>query len=226
MAGRSPRFPKHIATFLLQRGRPLPDNASVTQHATAQRFGEVVEATVERLVAQCHRLYEAPPLGAFVRAGDATPVYAVVSGVATSSLDPTRRAVARGADAESEAEVHRENPQLERLLRTDVTLSVVGHTEGGEVQHYLPPLPPRVHTFVYVCPPEEVRRFTQRLDFVASLAGGRDSSTDDVLAAALREAAGAYDDPHGFLVRAGRAVALLLGSDTIRLSGILRRLPL
>lgn len=211
---------------LLRYCHPLFENANVMKCETGQRFGEVVEATVDLLVAQCHRLYGAPPLGTLIRSGDGTPVYSIVSGIATSSLDPTRRAVARGAGAESEAEIHREHPQIERLLRTDVTLSVVGHVRDQEIYHYFGPLPPRVHTFVYICTPEEVRRFTRSLDFIASLTNRQNFSSDDVLAATLREAAGSYENPREFIVRAGRSLASLLGNDTIRLSGILRRLPL
>jgi hypothetical protein len=220
------------ATLHLRHRPPLADNAPMTQRDDSQRFGEVVEASVDRLVAQCHRLYEAPPLGSLVRTGDAStdggtdPVYAVVAGVATASLDPTRRVIARGADADSEAEIQRQHPQLERLLRTDVTLSVVGHAQGSQLHQYLPPSPPRIHTFVYTCGLEDVRRFTQDLDFVTLLAGTRDLTTDDVLAAALRLASVAYDQPRDFLVRAGRAVASLLSADTARVSAVLRRLPL
>ena len=198
----------------------------MTQDAVGQRFGEVIEASVERLVAQCHRLYDAPPLGALVRAGEPDAVYGVVSGVATASLDPTRRVVARGAEAESQEQVYREHPQLERLLRTDVTLAVVGHADGSGLRHYLPPRPPPIHTFLYACTPEEVRRFTEQTDFLALLAGAREPTGDEVLAACLREAAAAHDQPRDFLVRAGRAVATILGSDTGRLSTILRHLPL
>ena len=198
----------------------------MSQQATAQRFGEVVEASVEQLVVQCHRLYESPPLGALVRTGGNSVIYAVVAGVATASLDPTRPVVARGANAESEAEVLREHPQLERLLRTTATLSVVGHAKDGEVHQYLPSLPPHIHAFVYVCAPEEVRDFTQRQDFVALLAETRAPAADDVLAAVLRQAAAAYDHPREFLMRAGREVASLLGQDTARLTAFLRRLPL
>ena len=181
---------------------------------------------MERLVAQCYQLYGSPPLGTLVRAGEAPPVYAVVAGVATTSLDPTRPVVARGADAETEAEVLREHPQLERLLRTDVTLTVVGHALAGRMHHYLPPTPPRVHAFVFMCGPEEVRRFTEKLDFVAMLTKGGELLVDDVLAAALRQASEAYEDGRGFLVNAGRTVATFLGNDTARISAIVRRLPL
>ena len=152
------------------------------------------------------------------------PIYAVVAGMTTEGLDPTRPVIARGANAGSEAEVLREHPQLERLLRTVVTLVVVGHAQEGEMRHYLPPSSPRIHAFAYLCSPEEVRRFTQRLDFIALLEAASGRSNDDVLAAAFREAATAYDSPREFLTRAGRAVAGVLGHDTSRLVAILRRL--
>ena len=85
---------------------------------------------------------------------------------------------------------------------------------------------PRIHTFVYACPPEEVRRFTQDLDFLELLAGLPTPTADEVLAACLRQASTAYDRPHEFLMSAGRAVATFLGGDALRLKGVLRRLPL
>ena len=193
------------------------------------RFGEVVETAVERLIGQCHRLYEAPPLGALVRAGD--DVFAVVTGIATSALDPSRRVIARGAGAATEAEVYAANPQLERLLRTDVTLTVVGHcAAGAPVRQYLPPQPPRIHTFLYSCDTQEVRAFfggtgPPRLDFLSLLLASG-SNADDVIAALLRQASGAFDDPRTFLVEAAKAVAVLLTGDTIRLNAIVRRLPI
>ena len=224
----------------------------------ATRFGEVVEASVQTLIGQCHRLYVAPPLGTLVRAGD--DVYGVVSGIVTSALDPTRRVIARGADAATESEVYAAHPQLERLLRTDVTIAVVGHRpppddaprrNDGPFAQYLPPLPPRIHTFLYACSAAEARAFlgldgggfdsggfdsggldgerrgaaSVRLDFVSLLIGGGPAD-DDVLAAALRRASLAFDAPAAFLLAASRAVAVLLANDTARLNTILRRLPL
>ena len=192
----------------------------------AARFGEVVEASIERLLGQCHRLYAAPVLGTLVRAGES--VYAVVEGIETVALDPTRPIVARGAEAASEAEVYAEHPQLERLLRTQVTLSVIGHREGSDVRQYLPPLPPRIHTFLHVCAAEEVRDFfgDGRPDFASLLIRRGLSAGDDVLAAVLRQAAGAFEAPGDFLLTASRGVAVLLAGDTARLNAIVRRLAL
>lgn len=209
-------------------GRALHDNPRVNSQTTASKFGEVVETSVESLIGQCHRLYEAPPLGTLVRAG--SDVFAVVSGIATSALDPSRRVIARGADAATEADVYAANPQLERLLRTDVTLTVVGHcTSGAPVHQYLPPQPPRIHTFLYACEPQELRSFfgdgSPQFDFMSLLLASY-ANTDDVIAAALRQAALAFDDSRAFLVEASKAVAVLLTGDTMRLNAIVRRLPI
>lgn len=195
---------------------------------TGNKFGEVVETSVESLTGQCHRLYEAPQLGTLVRAGN--EVFAVVSGIATSALDPSRRIIARGADLATEAEVYASNPQLERLLRTDVKLTVVGHrTADTPIRQFLPPQPPWIHTFLYTCDAQEVRGFygeiAPQFDFLSLLLTSY-SNTDDVLAATLREAAVAFDDPRSFLLAASKEVAVLLSGDTMRLNAIVRRLPI
>ena len=182
-------------------------------------------ASLSHLTVQCYRLYESPPLGALVRVGEGSPTYAVVAGMTTEGLDPTRPIIARGANSGSEDEVQLEHPQLQKLLRTVVALLVVGHAQGPEMRHYLPPSSPRIHAFAYLCSPEEVRRFTRCLDFIALLNPASGQSSDDVLAAVFREAAASYDSPREFLVRVGRATAGLLGHDTARLVAILRRLP-
>lgn len=211
------------ACLLPVRGR-LVENALVHASELPSRFGEVVEASAERLTGQCHRLYEAPALGTLVRAGE--DVFAVVDGVRTGSIDPARQVIARGAGAATERDVYAEHPQLERLLRTDVSLTVVGHREDGGTHQHLPPLPPRIHTFLYVCSGEEVRGFMRRTDFLALLLGSGLPAADDVVAASLRQAARAFDDPRAFLIGACRNVAAQLPADTARLAAIMRRLPL
>ena len=188
------------------------------------KFGEVVEASIERLTGQCHALYGAPPLGALVRAGDA--IFALVDGVATAALDPGRRVIARGAEFDSESDVYAEHPQLERLLRTDVTLTVIGHREGGRVFRHLPPSPPRIHTFLYACSPDETAAFMEPADWTAIPLSGALPAADDVIAAALRQAAPCFPDPRAFLMGACRLIAAQLPADAARLAAIMRRLPL
>ena len=82
------------------------------------RVGEVIEASTDAFTAQAYRLYEAPPLGALVRAGSDSPVYGAVCYTTTRGIDPNRRPIARGEHLPDEASVYRDNPPLEHLLKT------------------------------------------------------------------------------------------------------------
>ena len=189
--------------------------------ATSPRLGEVVEATSAAFTVQCYDLYGAPPLGALVRTGKGSPVYGVVRNVVTSSMDPGRRPVARGQDEADEEAVYRSNPQLSSLLRTDFQATIVGYQDGEQLRHYLPSQPPRIHAFVQACAPAEVRAFTERLDFLPLLLAGAVPLADEVVAAFLRQAASAHEDPQAFLTLAGRQMARLLSRDLQRLNAIL-----
>ena len=189
---------------------------------TARRVGEVVAAASTSFSAQCYQLYGAPALGSFVRTGSPW-VYEVVCRVSTEPLDPSRPVLARGESASSEEEVFRDNPQLARLLTTRFDALIAGHQAGDECRHFLPPLPPPVHSFVYACSPAEMARFTDRLDFIYLLLNSGAPVVDEVVGACLRAAAGAQPDGAGFLVRAGRALASELAGDVPRLNSILRR---
>ena len=192
---------------------------------TTDRIGEVIEASTNHLLAQCYHLYGSPPLGALMRAGrQGEAVYGVVTGITTQSLDPGRKPIARGHQVESEEEVYQGNPQLARLLHTHLELAIVGHAQGDQLLPNLPPQPPRIHTFVYPCAPEEVRAFTASLDFLRLLLANGSPTTDEATASLLIMASQAHPDPYAFRLAAGQELARLLGSDPPRLNALLKRL--
>ena len=191
---------------------------------TPQRFGEVVETSTTQFLAQCYELNVAPPLGSLVRVGDAPQVYAITANVETTSLEPGRTAIALGQAETSEEDVYRHNPQLPRLLNTRFQGLIVGYVQDGAVYQRLPPSPPRLHSFAYLCAPREVLGFTQRLDFLPILLGARVPAGDQVAAACLRLASAAHEDPGEFRLRAGKALVSLLSSDLPRLNVLLRGL--
>ena len=196
-----------------------------TAQGTAGRaVGEVVEASTAALLAQCHRLYEAPPLGALVRSEGDAPVYGVVAEVTTRSIDPGRRTMAMGEGDPSGDAVYERNPQLARLLATEFRAAVVGHREGGRLRRRLAPLPPRIHDFVFACGDDETAEFTGALDFLPLLLAAPVGSPDEVVAAFLRRSSRAHSDPDAFLLRAGKELATALGGQFQRLSAILRGL--
>ena len=189
---------------------------------TSKRVGEVIEASTTQFVAQCYELYEMPPLGSLVKTGD---IYAIVYNAATTSLEPGRRPIARGKDEASEEAIYQSSPQLTKLLRSEFGAVVVGHKEGDKLYHYLPPNPARIHAFVYLCPPEEVKEFSQSFGFLNILINtSLPIPADELIAAALRQMSRAHEDSHAFLVAAGKELATLLSSDFNQLKSILGRL--
>ncbi|TET40709.1 MAG: hypothetical protein E3J65_00370 [Dehalococcoidia bacterium] len=190
------------------------------------KIGEIIEASTGEFVAQCYELHQPPPFGSLVKTREGeVEIYGVVSGAATTSIEPGRRPIARGRDEAEEEDIYRASPQLAKLLRTDFNALVVGHREGERLHHYLPPRPARVHSFVYLCDPEEVARFSQSFDFLSILVNARgQGSVDELIAACLRHAAQAHQDPRTFLIKVGKELAVLLGGETSRLNTILRRI--
>jgi hypothetical protein len=190
------------------------------------RVGEVIEATTTDFVAECYELYQSPPLGSLVKTTDSpVELFGIVYHATTTSIEPGRRPIARGKDEATEEEVYRSSPQLTKLLRSEFSALVVGHRQDDKLHHYLPPKPARIHGFVYLCPPGEVREFSQSFDFLNILLGTRLSvSVEEVVSASLRQMSQVYEDKQAFLVAAGKELALLLGGEFGRLRVILGRI--
>lgn len=187
-----------------------------------RRIGEVVAAASTSFVAQCYKLYEAPSLGSFVRTG-VPAVFGVVYQVTTEPLDSSRPVLARGEGVETEKDVYRNNPQLSRLFTTRFEALIAGFSEADSCRHFLPPLPPAVHSFAYTCSDEEVAEFTSSLEFLSLLLNSGLPVADELAGACLRVAASARPDGPAFLSKASRVLAGQLAGDVPRLSAILRR---
>jgi hypothetical protein len=192
----------------------------------SERAGEVVEASTTEFVAQCYELYQSPPLGSLVKTRDMpVELYGIVYHAATTSLEPGRRPIARGKDEVAEEEIYRSSPQLLKLLRTEFSALVVGYREEEKLYHYLPPKPARIHGFVHLCSPVEVKGFSRSFDFLNILVNARlPVSADELVAASLRQMSQAYEDRHAFLVGAGKELAVLLSGQFNQLRAILGRI--
>lgn len=194
--------------------------------AEMQRVGEVIEASTTEFVAQCYELYQSPPLGSLVKTQDPpVELYGVVYNTTTTSLEPGRRPIARGKDESSAEEIYRLNPQLLKLLSTEFSTLVVGHRQGDRLLHYLPPKSARIHGFVYLCSPEEVKEFSQSFAFLSILLNAHlPVSAEELVAASLRRMSEVYEDRQKFLVAVGKELTTLLGGEFNRLKSILGRI--
>jgi hypothetical protein len=191
-----------------------------------ERVGEVIEASTTDFVAQCYELYQSPPLGSLVKTRDSpVELYAIVYNAATTSIEPGRRPIARGKDEASEEEIYRSSPQLLKLLKSEFSALVVGHRQKDKLYHYLPPNPARIHSFVYLCSPEEVKEFSHSFDFLNILINTNlPVSAEELISACLRQMSQIHEDSHVFLVAAGKELALLLSGQFNQLKAILGRI--
>ena len=190
------------------------------------RVGEVIETGTAEFTAQCYELYQSPPLGSLVRAGDeSVQQYAIVYNTITSSIEPGRRPIARGKDESSEEGVYQSSPQLLKLFRTEFNALVAGYREGDNVFHYLPPRPVKIHHFVYECGDEEIKEFSGSFDFLNIIINSSLSvPVEEIIAASLRHMSRVYDEPQRFLVSAGKELATLMGNDFNRLKSVLSKI--
>jgi len=192
----------------------------------ADRVGEIIEASTTDFVAQCYELYQSPPLGSLVKTTDLpVELYGIVYHATTASLERGRRPIARGKDEASEEEIYRSSPQLLKLLRTEFSALVVGYRENEKLYRYLPPKPARIHSFVYLCSPDEVREFSQSFDFLNILLNAHlQVSVEELIAASLRQMSEVYEDRQRFLVAVGKELAVLLGGEFNRLKSIIGKI--
>jgi hypothetical protein len=189
---------------------------------TPDKIAEVIEASTSQFTAQCYDLYELPSLGSLVRTGD---IYGIVFNAATSSLEPGRKPLARGKEEATEEAVYQSSPQLTKLLRSEFGAVTAGFKDGGSLRYYLPPQPAKIHAFVYLCQPDEIKEFSKSFDFLDILVNAALTvPAEELIAAALRQMSQVQKDPQAFLVAAGKELAGLLSSQYDRLKSILVRL--
>lgn len=190
------------------------------------RVAEIIESSTTGFTAECYELYELPAFGSLVKtANPPVEIFAVVCQAGTSSIEPGRHPIARGKGAQSESDIYDANPQLSRLLRSEFQALVVGHGENANVRQFLPARPARIHAFVHVCTPDEVKAFGQSFDFLNLLLSPESGvPPEELVAAVLRHMSSAQDDPRAFLVAAGKALAPLLGGQYQRLRAIIERI--
>jgi hypothetical protein len=185
-------------------------------------LGEIIGSDSRVLEVECHALYQAPAFGSFVRAecvGSEMSQFAVVTRVATGPFDGNRVVQAHRL---APGELEQKKPHLTTLLRTTFQARIVGYGQGDARLSGTPPLPARLHCFVYQAAAEEIRSITTSPGFLRSLADTPDAPLEDLLVAAIGAAQEAWGH-EAPVVMWGKYLARLLRSDYVTLEGVLQR---
>jgi hypothetical protein len=188
------------------------------------RIGEIIQTASMAFVAESFALNRPPALGSlvFVEEADGRRLYGIVCHGQTLPMEPGRTPVRRSAEGRYDGDVYREHPELEHLLRTEFTASLVGWTEGGRIVQGLPAFPPPLHYSVHACEDADVLSFSDRLLYLRLLAAARGEVPSElVIAANLRLTYAARGNDRPWLESAAREVAMLLNQESDRLMAVL-----
>jgi hypothetical protein len=189
-------------------------------------LGRVLRANTAAFTVGCPRpviekAETMPQFGGCVRAARPTgeTTYGLIYNVVIEDDPFVRQLVAAAVERPEILEDQRQKHQVP--LAVDVL--AVGHGIGTTVYHRLPPYPPGALDEIRLCIGAEVSRFTERHDWMRLVLSAPDAPADQLLAAAVRQAAEARPPGLGdsYLIAAGRELARLLAADLVRLDGIL-----
>lgn len=137
--------------------------------------------------------------------------------------DPSVRQLILTGDLEAETVL---DQRQNRLVPIEISVLVTGYRRDKLYLHSLPPQPPISLDTLHLCPPEEIIRFTERLDYLRLILNAGPIAADELIAAGLIRAAElrAPEIRRAFLLGAGRELARLLNADLLRLNNILQQL--
>lgn len=189
--------------------------------------GRVLRSSTTSFTVGCRQLMAAqgqliPEFGALVRADAANGarVYGLIHNVTIEDDAFVRQLVAAGVES---AEII-EDQRQKRQVPVVVDVVVVGSGRGLDVWHRLPAQPPSALDQIYLCNAAEIVRFTERHDWLRIVLGSIEAPVDQLLIAAIRQAAQARppDQRAAYRISAGRELAKLLALDLTRLDSILQ----
>ena len=184
--------------------------------------GRVLRAGTSGFVIGCRvGQLNVPAFGALVRApvGPDYQVYGLIHDIHIED-DGLVRQLVTAEDVSDE--VVRDNRER-RIVPVEMSVIVAGYEKGGTVYHQLPPRPPLSLDAIYRCDPGEVRRFTSvgRFGYFRHVLRMPDVPIGELLAAHVRQAKDAQDDPARWSQAAAQEIIALLRDDYPLLTSVL-----
>ena len=171
------------------------------------------------------RFPDLPVFGGWVQApaqGGSSVVVGLIYDISIEDDELARQlAMADNPSPEQQAD-----QQFNRPISIEIRALTVGYQAPAGYVQALPPQPPLTMAAITAMAPAAIRSFTQRLDFLRLALLTDEIPADQVVVAALRQAAHARPEAERrtFLLDVGQACARLLGGEMLRLEGLLHEL--
>lgn len=192
-------------------------------------IGEVISASITEVVIEAWSKEKEvepanrPRFGSYLAtdSADGVAIICVVYDVITGPPDNVHRPAALGLTRD---ELRVQQPHIFSLLRTQIHAAVIGYKKNGRVFQHLPPQPADVHDFVAPASAKDVQLSTSDFGFLRLLLNISKVPSDELLAAAIREAHAQIGTDDLFLLEAGRSMSHLFRNDYDRLVCILKKI--
>jgi hypothetical protein len=159
----------------------------------AIEIGRLLRASTSGCVVGCKvTQINLPSFGGMVRIAldDATQVYGLIYDIHIDDDGLVRQLVTAANVPEDVILDNRHN----RNVPVEISVLFVGFEQDGQVYHLLPPRPPLTLDAMYICPQDELRRFTSagRFGYFRHVLRAADQPVGELLASHLREAAAVH----------------------------------
>lgn len=194
---------------------------------TAIEIGRLLRGGTTGFVFGCRvAQLEAPSFGALVRVPQERgyAIYGLIHDIRIDDDGLVRQLVTTENVDESIVEDNRIN----RNVPLEIGVLAVGHQQGGQISHLLPPRPPLSLDTIYLCEPAEVRAFTTsgRFGYFRHILRATDLPVGEILAAHIQQAQQAHQQGGnpGWAEQATQELITLLRDDYPTLMAVLSAL--
>jgi hypothetical protein len=188
------------------------------------QIGHLLRASTTGFVAGCSvSQHETPAFGAMVRAplDKNYSVYGLIHDIHIDDDGLVRQLVTAGNIS---VEVMHDNRER-RIVPIEMSVLTVGFEREGRISHLLPPRPPLSLDVIYLCPNEELVKFTMtgRFGYFRHILRARELPIDEILAAHIQQVSAVNEDKTWF-EKAVKELIKLLRDDYPALMSILSAL--
>ncbi len=193
--------------------------------STRIEIGRLLRAGMTGFVAGCRvSQVNAPSFGALVRAplGVESEVFGLIYDIRIEDDGLVKQLVT--AERVDEAVIA--DSRLNRNVPIEMSVLAVGYRQAGRMYHLLPPRPPLSLDALTLCSAADVRAFTAhgRFGYLRLILQSAEAPVGELLAAHLKQAAAAHEDPAAWKEAAVQEIITLLRDDYAALMSVLSAL--